>query len=63
MPESESASQQGKKVVVKIGTSSLIHENGELKITEITALAEVLSQLRKQGYQILLFLLVRLARA
>ncbi|MCY7323561.1 MAG: glutamate 5-kinase [Phormidesmis sp. CAN_BIN36] len=42
-------------VVVKIGTSSLTQpETGQLALSTIAALAEVLSTLRQQGYQVVL---------
>jgi glutamate 5-kinase len=43
------------KIVVKIGTSSLTQlESGQLKLSVIKALAETLSELRRQGHQIIL---------
>lgn len=42
-------------LVVKIGTSSLTRpETGQLALSTIAALAEILSQLRRQGHQVIL---------
>jgi glutamate 5-kinase len=42
-------------LVVKIGTSSLTHpDTGQLALATIAALVEVLSQLRQQGYRVVL---------
>lgn len=44
-----------KTIVVKIGTSSLTQpETGQLAISTIATLAETLSHLRRQGYQVIL---------
>jgi glutamate 5-kinase len=44
-----------KTIVVKIGTSSLTQpETGQLAISTIATLAETLSQLRRQGHQVIL---------
>lgn len=43
------------KIVVKIGTSSLTQpETGQLALSTIATLAETLSQLRRQGHQVIL---------
>lgn len=42
------------KIVVKIGTSSLTHSNGSINYTSIERLAKALSQLRKEGKQVML---------
>lgn len=42
-------------LVVKIGTSSLTQlKTGQLALSTIAALAEILSQLRRQGHQVIL---------
>ena len=43
-----------KKIVVKIGTTSLTHSNGSMNFERIEKLAMVLSQLRSSGKQIML---------
>jgi len=43
-----------KRIVVKIGTSSLSFENGRINFHRIEKLAEVLSTLRKKGIQVVL---------
>jgi len=42
------------RIVVKIGTSSLIHPNGKINLDGIDQLAFVLTDLRNQGKEILL---------
>jgi len=42
-------------LVIKIGTSSLTQpESGLLALSTIATLAEILSRLRRQGYQVIL---------
>ncbi len=43
-----------KRIVVKIGTSSLSYPNGRINFHQIEKLAEVLSHLRKKGMQVVL---------
>jgi len=43
-----------KRMVVKVGTSSLTHENGKLNIRRVELLARVLSDLSNQGLEIVL---------
>lgn len=43
-----------RRIVVKIGSSSLTHENGGLDLKKIDRLAMVLSDLKNQGYEIIL---------
>ena len=43
-----------KRIVVKVGTSTLTHENGALDIRTIDKLAQVLSAIRNSGYEVIL---------
>ena len=43
-----------KRIVVKVGTSSLTHENGETNLQAFDRLAYVLSDARNRGYEIIL---------
>lgn len=43
-----------KRIVVKIGTSSLILENGKINLSNIDELAFVLSDLNNKGYEVIL---------
>ena len=45
---------QAKRLVVKVGTSTLTYENGRLNIRRIEALVKVLSDIRNSGREILL---------
>lgn len=45
---------ENKRVVVKVGTSTLTYENGKLNIRRIEALCKVLSDLQNAGHQIIL---------
>lgn len=42
------------RIVVKVGTSTLTHDNGSLNIRTIDKLCKVLSDLRNQGYEVIL---------
>lgn len=42
------------KIVVKVGTSTLAHKTGRLNIRRIEKLCEVLSDLKNEGYEIIL---------
>ncbi len=42
------------RIVVKVGTSTLTHESGELDIRTIDKLAQVLSAIRNSGYEVIL---------
>ncbi|KNF10012.1 glutamate 5-kinase ProB [Gottschalkia purinilytica] len=42
------------KIVIKVGTSTLTHENGKLNLNRIEKLARVLSDLNNQGKQVIL---------
>ena len=43
-----------KRIVVKIGTSSLTHENGRVDLNKIERLARVLTDLNNSGKEIVL---------
>ena len=45
---------QCKRLVVKIGTSSLIHPNGKVNLQTIDRLAYALTALNNQGYELVL---------
>ena len=45
---------QAKRIVVKVGTSTLTYENGKLNIRAIESLCKVLSDLQNAGRQIIL---------
>lgn len=44
----------GQRLVVKVGTSTLLHGGGGVNLREMDALARVLSDLKNMGYQIIL---------
>ena len=43
-----------KRIVIKIGTSSLVHKNGKMNLRRIEKLARVVSELKNQGREIIL---------
>lgn len=43
-----------KRIVVKVGTSTLTYDTGKINFRQINALARVLSDLRNQGYDVIL---------
>lgn len=43
-----------KRIVVKVGTSTLTHQTGKTNIARIAKLASVLSDLKNEGYEIIL---------
>ena len=43
-----------KRIVIKVGTSTLTHENGSVNIKEIDLLCRILSDLRNTGYEVVL---------
>lgn len=45
---------KNKRIVVKVGTSTLTYDTGKINIRRINELARVLSDLRNQGYEIIL---------
>lgn len=45
---------KNKRLVVKVGTSTLTHETGKINLRRIDTLARVLSDLRNQGYEVIL---------
>lgn len=45
---------KNKRIVVKVGTSSLTHSTGKMNLRRINDLARVLSDLRNQGYEVIL---------
>lgn len=46
--------QHCRRIVVKIGTSSLIHQNGKINLQTIDRLAYTLAALNNQGYEVVL---------
>ena len=49
-----SAVKDAKRVVVKVGTSTLTYENGRLNLRRVEALCRVLSDLKNSGKEIVL---------
>mgnify|MGYP002513904500 CR=1 FL=1 len=49
-----SAVKAAKRIVVKIGTSSLTHENGRVDLNKMERLARVLTDLNNSGKEIIL---------
>lgn len=49
-----SALQVAKRIVIKIGTSSLTHENGKINLDKMDKLARVLTDLNNEGKEIML---------
>lgn len=45
---------QAKRIVIKVGTSTLTHENGKINLARVDKLSEVLSDLMNQGLEIIL---------
>lgn len=45
---------KNKRIVVKVGTSTLTHETGKMNLRRIDTLARVLSDLRNRGYEVIL---------
>ncbi|MBQ3427902.1 MAG: glutamate 5-kinase [Clostridia bacterium] len=45
---------KNKRLVVKVGTSTLTHETGKINLRQIDTLARVLSDLRNSGYEVVL---------
>ena len=45
---------QVKRVVIKVGTSSLTYETGKLNIKKIESIVRVVSDLRNRGIQVVL---------
>lgn len=43
-----------KRIVVKVGTSTLTHDNGNINFKRIDALARVISDLKNMGYEVIL---------
>ena len=43
-----------KRLIVKIGTSTLTHDDGKLNIPKIRKIADVIAQLMERGYQVVL---------
>lgn len=46
--------QESKRVVVKVGTSSLTYENGKLNLRRMETLCKVLTDLQNAGRQVVL---------
>lgn len=46
--------KDAKRIVVKVGTSTLTHENGKINLARVDKLTEVLSDLMNQGLEIIL---------
>ena len=42
------------RIVIKVGTSTLTHDNGSVNIKEIDLLCRILSDLRNTGYEVVL---------
>ena len=45
---------ESKRIVVKVGTSTLTHDNGKINLARVDKLSEVLSDLMNQGLEIIL---------
>lgn len=45
---------KAKRIVVKVGTSTLTHENGKINLARVDKLSEVLSDLMNQGLEVIL---------
>lgn len=45
---------KNKRIVVKVGTSTLTYDTGKINLRQINNLARVLSDLRNQGYEVIL---------
>lgn len=45
---------KSKRIVVKVGTSTLTHDNGKINLARVDKLSEVLSDLMNQGLEIIL---------
>ena len=45
---------EAKRIVVKVGTSTLTHDNGSVNIKEIDLLCRILSDLHNSGYEVVL---------
>ncbi len=45
---------KNKRIVVKVGTSTLTYETGKINLRQINSLARVLSDLRNQGFEVIL---------
>ena len=45
---------QNKRIVVKIGTSTLAHPSGLLNIRQVESLCKVLSDLKNAGHELIL---------
>ncbi len=54
MIDIQSTIKDVKRVVVKIGTSTLAHENGKLNLRRIEKLVRVLSELQNEGKEVIL---------
>ena len=46
--------ENSKRIVVKVGTSTLTHENGKLNLRTVNRLVRTLSDLRNSGKEIIL---------
>jgi glutamate 5-kinase len=46
--------QNAKRIVVKVGTSTITHDNGKLNLRRIDHLVRVLSELKNQGKEVIL---------
>lgn len=47
-------SKNAKRLVIKVGTSSLTHDNGSLNLNQVDRLCQVLADLRNRGYEVIL---------
>ncbi len=46
--------KQAKRIIIKIGTSSLTHENGKINLSKMEKLAQVLTDLNNSGREVVL---------
>ena len=46
--------QQGKRIVVKVGTSTLTHETGKINLRRLESLVRVLADLMNMGHEVVL---------
>ncbi|SQC71446.1 Glutamate 5-kinase [Listeria fleischmannii subsp. fleischmannii] len=46
--------KQCKRIVIKVGTSTLMYENGNINLRTIEKLARVLAELRNEGKEVVL---------
>ena len=54
MSQAKNAVQEAKRIVIKVGTSTLTYENGRLNLRRISSLVRVLSDIKNSGREIVL---------